>query len=232
MTYRLRAWVVALSVMMSILMSGRSSAQYDIHGNRQNATRPQVPACDAAKAVVCLVDSTRTLSTECCMDVSTSQWLILSQAGDSIELFAVGKVDPYVTLYKERGAWQEHDINSASYLRLRVPETAPYRLTVDLDVNLIGDPTVVPYELRVHTMPARRIGATPLLRIVGDKHLKVRVRAIAPRMPEPRGAGVSVSPGVYRLLAPGIDSVEVCRIPCKTPRTFAVEGPPSRTIRP
>jgi hypothetical protein len=127
---------------------------------------------------------------------------------------------------------QEHDVNSASYLRLRVPETAPYRLTVDLDVNLIGDPVVVPYELRVHTMPARRIGVTPLLRIVGDKHLKARIRAIAPRMPEPRGAGVTVSSGVYRLLAPGIDSVEVCRIPCKAPQTFAVEGHQARTIRP
>jgi hypothetical protein len=105
MTHRSRRWLVALVVGMSVLMSGRLLAQYDEHGNHQNATRPPVPECDAAKAVVCLVDSTRTLSTECCMDVSTSQWLVLAQAGDSIELFAVAKVDAYVTLYKERGAW-------------------------------------------------------------------------------------------------------------------------------
>jgi len=192
-----------------------------------------MPACDVANGVVCLADSTRVYSDECCMDLSASEWIVLAQAGDSLELFAIGGVPAILTLYNKR-AWQEHDVhnNSASYLRLRIPETASYRLTVDLDVNLINATIDVPYTLRVHTIPTRRIGAVPLLRIVGDKRLKVAVRAIAPRGMEQRNGGVPVSPGVYRLLAPGIDSIEVCRIPCKTPRTFSVAGASSRTIRP
>jgi hypothetical protein len=209
-------------------------AQYDKYGVHHNTTNPAMPACDVAKGVVCLADSTRVYSDECCMDLSVSEWIVLARAGDSLELFASAHVPAVVDLNNKRQAWQEHDVNknSASYLRLRIPETGSYRLTVDLDVNLINAQIDVPYELRVHTIPVRKIGAAPFLRIVGDKRLKARIRAIAPRGLESQSDGVPISPGVYRLLAPGIDSIEVCRIPCKTPRAFAVEGPASRTIRP
>jgi hypothetical protein len=128
------------------------------------------------------------------------------------------KVAPYINMMKprRRQQWQEHVVNTASFLRHRFQEPGAYVLTVDLAgmYPAVG----MPYELRVRPVAsAHRVTASPLrLQLPGRENVWYVVR--------PRGANVSaggavsdftVRAGVYRVLAPGVDSIEICRQPCR-----------------
>src|SRR4051812_5611302 len=216
-----------MALLAALLAPAILAAQRPTSVIHQEARAVPAPPCGAS--VLCLRDSTRTLSHECCDSSASSDWLVLPAPGDSVEFFAVlpesTQVAPYVTMMRprRRQQWQEHVINTASFLRHRFQEAGTYVLTVDLAGM---EPAVgMPYELRVRSVAsAHAVTASPLrLQLAGGENVWYVVR--------PRGADASaggaisdfmVRAGTYRVLAPGVDSIEICRQPCRSSSVVAL----------
>jgi hypothetical protein len=168
------------------------------------------------------------------MSSSSSQWLILPEVGDSLEFFALSPTThTFLTLYQAgRASWQEHLPGlTAPFLRKRFTEAGVYVLEIDLDPI---DPGVgLPYQLRVHFLtrdaPA---SVTPLLELVADSADWIRVRPTGVGHAPSPSATYTVRPGTYRVYAPGIDSLEVCRMPCDKSQVIGLVSGRKQTIRP
>lgn len=104
---------------------------------------------------------------------------------------------------------------TAPFIRQRFQEPRAYVVNVDLSA---ADPVVATsYELRIRPAIVNgRVEPSPLrLELPGDERTWFVVRPVGARG---RSAGspvdYSVRAGVYRVLADGFDSLEVCRKPC------------------
>lgn len=132
----------------------------------------------------------------------------------------------------ERRLWEEHLPGlMAPFLRKRFSEAGVYTLTVDLDPldSAIG----LPYELRVRTVVGGGSrSVAPLLTIVAAKNARIQVGPrSAERTPETSWRD-TVRPGTYRVYASGLDSLAVCRVPCRKPVFVRLAGASTLTIRP
>ena len=189
---------------------------------RQVSKIPQMIACGPAHGTTCFVDSTRARD-ECCTGDVIADWILVVARSDSLEFFVgpgsgARRADAGITMQQiGRGrAFQEHDINTASYLRYRFPEPGAYTLHVGVPPR--GSDTTA-YELRVrqtgHDPATDSLRGAPLVFLDADSTARL---AIVPdrRTAAARGdlSAFEVRAGWYRLLAPGLDSVFVCRLPC------------------
>lgn len=219
---RTAIYIVAAATMLPAY----TMAQYNRYGVHEAKSLALPPSC-ADAGVFCMTDSTRRLFDQCCMRASEASWLIVASAGDSLEVYAQGEPNAFLTLvWPEHKSWQEHYGGAtAGFVRLRLPETTVYSLEVGLDLSAdsrdnehsIG----LPYDLIV-----RRIGApltvreAPLLRLIGKARYEVRAHAAAAK-------ASTITAGSYRVLSTEFDSLEVCRLPCRRRQLNSV-----RTNRP
>jgi hypothetical protein len=231
---RLAFWIVIAASFQFSTIAGLLQGQDSRFNVHKVAAPIPIPSCSAAGRVVCLTDSTRHYSNECCMSSSSSQWLILPQAGDSLEFFALSPTThTFLTLYQPgRRSWQESLPGlTAPFLRKRFTEAGVYVLTVDLDPldSAIG----LPYQLRVRSVAKGPLSSvTPLLEFVADSSSWIRVRPTAVGNATSSSATYVVRPGIYRVYAPGIDSLEVCRMPCDKSQVIRLANGSKQTIRP
>lgn len=215
-------------------MPGRGPASSSAEPRlRQVDAIPQLIACGADDRTVCVADTTRAPD-ECCTGDAVADWILVMNRSDSLEFFVgpgsgVRRPDASITMQQiGRGrAFQEHDVNTASYLRYRFPEAGAY--TLDVGVPSGANDTVA-YELRIRqTTPlfdANLLRGFPLVFLDADSSARV---AMLPRRPD--GSDLSafqVRPGWYRLIAPGLDSVFACRFPCTRVEAIALGARVSR----
>jgi hypothetical protein len=207
-------------------------AQYDRYGNHEVKTPPATPSCRDT-GVVCVTDSTRQFSDECCARSSDSWWLIVASKGDSLELYARGSRRADVTLmWPHRRGWQESVSRvTAPFVRLRLPATTTYQLWVSLDLDdwAVDDAhqTGWPYDLIL-----RRVGQplgssdAPLLTLVGNGKTRYEVR--------PHGVAEASADTVearrYSVFSTDVDSLDVCRLPCTQRRVVGVRTKTAITI--
>jgi hypothetical protein len=196
---------------------------------RQVDSIPQLIGCGASERSVCVPDTTRAPD-DCCTGNAVGDWILVMERSDSLEFFigpgsGVRRPDASITMQQigRRRTFQEHDVNTASYLRYRFPEAGAY--TLDVGVPIVASDTV-PYELRVRqtnsAFDAHMLRGFPLVFLDADSNARL---AILPKRPD--GADPSaftVRPGWYRLIAPGLDSVFACRIPCTRVEAIALAG--------
>ena len=186
---------------------------------RQVDAIPQLIGCGAQERSVCVLDTTRSPD-ECCTGDAVAEWILVMDRSDSLEFFTgpgagVRRPDASITMQQiGRGrAFQEHDVNTASYLRYRFPEAGAYTLNVGV---ASGASDTVQYELRIRqtgpAFDANMLRGFPLLLLDADSSVLLAV------LPKRLKAGdlspFQVRPGLYRLIAPGLDSVFACRLPC------------------
>jgi hypothetical protein len=188
---------------------------------------PAPPSCSEQR-VSCLTDSTRVVSTECCMSSAGAEWLIFPAPGDSLEFFAATATDvaatPLVTLGIRglRQFWQEHLPGlTAPFLRQRMNRRATYTLAIDLDMS---DPRVgVPFDLRIREARVANAYSVSLVRLVlRDTTARYRVASV-------RTGGSAratlVHAGKFRLFGAAGDTLLVCQLPCRTVRRIPLGGP-------
>jgi hypothetical protein len=230
-----QSWVwVALGAALAVSNVGSVDAQYNRHGVHEITAPVPFPDCHSGTGIVCFVDKTRHYSNECCASSSTSQWLILPAAGDSLEFYAESPgVHAFLTLDQPgHRSWQEHlPGRTAPFLRLRIPAAGAYTLTVDLDPldSAIG----IPYELRVRSVSGKAPEHhAPLLQIVASANARLEVRPHRPHSGAAASGFFDVRPGWYRVYAAGIDSLDVCRVPCRTAQVVALIESSTLTVRP
>jgi hypothetical protein len=227
-------WTATVAATLWAGIFGRADAQYNRYGVHEVAAPVPFPDCRSGPGVVCFIDSTRHYSNECCASSSTAQWLILPAAGDSLEFYAESpSLHAFLTLDQPRHrSWQEHLPGlTAPFLRLRIPASGAYTLTVDLDPldSAIG----LPYELRVRMVAGKGLArGAPLLNIVGSPKTRLEVWPHGLNRAASAASAFDIRPGPYRVYAPGIDSLDICRVPCRTPQVIGLSGSRARTVRP
>jgi hypothetical protein len=221
--------------------SSELRAQYDRHGIHEVRVSVLAPECDKRPDTACFADSTRHYSDACCMKVSSAEWLIAGYAGDSVELFAVNSIRPALLTLAFAGrpfqTWQEHvSGHTASFVRLRLPRSGWYKLSVALDLSdtvLVHESDAVPYELRIRVVGNDSVmHRAPLLDVLGAsaRPIPVRLRWVSKKA---RGADVlDVSSAAYRVFAPMADELEICRVPCRTPRIVSLRAGDVIRVRP
>ena len=226
----------ALIFIAFILTATRTATAQRGHSEVREVARPiPIPPCSGG--TLCLMDSTRLVDDECCDISAYSEWLLLPPLGDSIELYAVTPQDlgatPFVTLRQpgRHRSWQEHLPGlSAPFLRQRFRELGSY--VVRIDLSAVEPSAGMPYELRVRTIGSKSVlkSAPIRLHLVGGQNVSFIVR--------PHGGGVvgepsdyTVPAGVYRVLAPGTDSVDVCRKPCRRTTVVSLAQSAARIAR-
>ena len=191
---------------------------------RQVSTIPQLIQCGASEHTLCLADTTRAPD-ECCTGDAVADWILVMDQSDSLEFFVgpgsgVRRPDASITMQQIGGQrhFQEHDLNTASYLRYRFPEVGAYTLSVGVPM---GASDTVAYELRIRQMPSafatNPLRGAPLVFLEADSAARL---AVLPNRPSGANAAAlsafRVRAGWYRVLAPGLDSVFACRLPCTT----------------
>ena len=207
-------------LLFALLLSRPMSAQRPHSVIREVAKPVAAPPC--AAGILCIKDSTRVLATECCDASSYADWLLFPAPGDSLELFVIAPtsrgISPSLTLAKpaRRQFWQEHLPGlTAPFLRQRFREPGAYVANVDLSAP---DPVVgTAYELRVRpAVASENLRLSPLrLHLAGGESVFYVVRPYRGTAGSTASAAdYSVRAGVYRILAGGFDSLEVCRKPC------------------
>jgi hypothetical protein len=218
---------------LALTAGGNADAQYNRYGIHEVKARVPIPDCHGA-GTVCFNDRTREYSNECCASSSTAQWLILVAGGDSLEFYGLSPdFHAFLTLDQPRHrSWQEHLPGlTAPFLRLRIPAAGAYTLTVDLDPLDSG--IGLPYELRIRSVGRSALdSSSPLLRIVGDSTTRVEVWPHGANRRPLSTTHFEVRPGSYRVYAPGVDSLDVCRLPCRTVRVVGLSASQTLVVRP
>jgi hypothetical protein len=198
---------------------------------RQVLRIPLAPECGADTRVQCFADTTR-VAEECCGGGSVSDWLLLLDTQDSLEFFVVPgngirrrnasfALVPVGTI----APFQEHDINTAPYLRYQFPGAGTYTLSATIGAN--GEQLVIPFELRVRDDVRRspRRLATVHIDLPGDSTTNYFVRRSRNQSTSRAVDSVFMArAGRYRVLAPGADSIFVCTRDCESVRAISVSG--------
>ena len=195
---------------------------------RQVEHIPELIACDPAQRTSCFAD--RTLrQDECCTGDVVADWILVTPRSDSLQLFVgpgsgLRRDDASITMQQiGRGrAFQEHDVNTASYLRYRFPEAGAYTLHVGVRPGYADGDTVA-YELRVRQAAnGGALKGAPLVFLDADSLARLAIVPNRAAAAAPDGlAAFEVRPGWYRVLAPGLDSVFACRLPCTSVQAVA-----------
>jgi hypothetical protein len=187
---------------------------------RQVSQLPRVPACSQSD-IRCFID-TASATVECCTGDLFANWILVLDRADSLELFVgpstgTRRPDASITMSQvgRRRTFQEHDVNTASYLRYRFPDAGAYALSIGVDP---GSHDSVVYDLRIRQFDApvaRRLTSTvAMIDVRADSTAQI---AILPRRALAASSHVPsfvVRTGKYKVLAPGLDSVFLCRLPC------------------
>lgn len=195
----------------------------------------RTPACQGPGSATCLADTTRDVFNECCMSGSSSNWLLLPGAGDSLAIFVTGPGGQTEGHYVSAGlpgtgeSWQEHYVNSAWFLRKRFRRAGAY--TLEAFVETTGGGEAVPYLLRLWMAPTRGMGGrswrSRLVRLGEDSTAQFIVS-----LPEDHARAVAQpaaflsGAGAYRLLTARGDRVVICALPCTEPVTVELAGEP------
>lgn len=198
-------------------------------GIRQVTRIPLPPACNIATRVYCFRDTTRAMG-ECCSGEAISTWLVVLDSPDSLEFYVVpgagiSRREATIVLYGVGpiAPFQEHDINTAPYLRYQFPEAGTYTLEAGIGVGASGD--TIPYHLRVRddTRRPQRVLAAPLIHLPGDSTVTYFVRRSRLESAQTQADSHFLArAGWHRILAPGADSVFACSSPCERIEAFGL----------
>lgn len=201
----------------------------DTHGIRQVTRIPIPPSCNVTTRVYCFRDTTRAMG-ECCSGQAISTWLVVLDSPDSLEFYVVpgsgiSRRQSSIVLYGVGpiAPFQEHDINTAPYLRYQFPGAGTYTLEAGIDVGATGD--TIPYHLRVRDDPRRppRALVAPLIHLPGDSTVTyILRRSRLGSAPTHADSRFLVRAGWHRVLAPGADSVFACSSPCERIEAFSL----------
>jgi hypothetical protein len=207
------------------------------YGKHEAPREVAAPECRPDGVALCLTDTaTIVRSVECCMaDQRETRWLVFAAAGDSMQLF----------LYPD-GSYLDMDPPSAenyvaehsggadaSWIRPRFAHAGAYVFTAG-----IGSDDPVEYDLRVAPVIARGasrpIGKSATLTITGKPSSKVVV-APASMVGSSDSSALrpfAVTAGTYRVLLVRDTAYLGCRLPCSTPRRFAMRPGKAVTFSP
>lgn len=245
---KLRAQVLRLVLLMNAITGERVLGQCRLPNldytdpMRRATTVVPPPPCGRASRTVCLFDETRSWY----FDDPEGHWIFWSQQADSIEVHTLMgweqdadrsgsvaelrhlRLDSTVQLE----SWGENiPIVSAPFARGRMCEAGTYLI----DVNAMHDGPFK-YELRIR-MPEHAgvppFVAGPLIQLVADsaRWVAVRPAALGRPRPLPDDRFYVVAPETYRLLVNDVDSLDVCLMPCREKRRFAVAKEGTTVIR-